>query len=121
MANSQAPVADPSLIEPGEFVTDEFRIDPFPIYKRLREYEPAYQDKFQNRWIISRYEDIWAIYKDNARFTRATYDPHGKHKFGSDSTMGFTLNDLGEGQDYIWLRGIVAGEFVGKRLEKRVP
>ena len=121
MASSQQLTADPSLIEPGEFVTDEFRIDPFPIYKRLREYEPAYQDKFQNRWIISRYEDIWAIYKDNERFTRATYDPHGKHKFGSDSTMGFTLNDLGEGQDYIWLRGIVAGEFVGKRLEKRVP
>ncbi|MYK26083.1 MAG: hypothetical protein F4052_03895, partial [Dehalococcoidia bacterium] len=102
MASSQQLTADPSLIEPGEFVTDEFRIDPFPIYKRLREYEPAYQDKFQNRWIISRYEDIWAIYKDNERFTRATYDPHGKHKFGSDSTMGFTLNDLGEGQDYIW-------------------
>ena len=121
MANSQQLTVDPSLIEPQEFVTDEFRIDPFPIYKRLREYEPAYQDKFQNRWIISRYEDIWAIYKDNERFTRATYDPHGKHKFGSDSTMGFTLNDLGEGQDYIWLRGIVAGEFVGKRLEKRVP
>ena len=112
---------DQSLIEPQEFVTDEFRINPFPIYKRLREYEPAYQDKFQNRWIISRYEDIWGIYKDNERFTRAIYDPHGKFKFGSDSAMGQTLNELGEGQDYIWLRGIVAGEFVGKRLEKRVP
>lgn len=117
-----APVqSDPSLIEPQEFVTDEFRIDPFPIYKRLREYEPVYQDKFQNRWIISRYEDIWAIYKNNAEFTRAIYNPHGKFKFGSDSSMGQTLNELGEGADYIWLRGIVAGEFVGKRLEKRVP
>ena len=113
--------SDPSLIEPQEFVTDEFRINPFPIYKRLREHEPVYQDKFQNRWIISRYEDIWAIYKDNERFTRAIYDPHGKFKYGSDTPLGQTLNELGEGQDYIWLRGIVAGEFVGKRLEKRVP
>ncbi|MBH76641.1 MAG: hypothetical protein CL897_00205 [Dehalococcoidia bacterium] len=113
--------SDPSLIEPHEFLTDEFRINPFPIYQRLREYDPVYQDKFQNRWIISRYEDIRAIYKDNNRFTRAVYNPHGKFKFGSDTTLGQTLNELGEGNDYIWLRGLVAGEFVGKRLEKRIP
>ena len=117
-----APVeADPSLIEPGEFLTEEFRVNPFPIYQRLREYEPIYQDRFQNRWIVSRYEDIWAIYKNNAQFTRAVYDPKGKFHFGSDTALGQTLNELGEGADYIWLRGIVAGEFVGNRLLKRVP
>ena len=117
-----APTAsDPSLIEPEEFLTESFRVDPFPVYRRLRDHEPVYQDKFQNRWIVSRYEDIRAIYKDNARFTRAVYDPHGKFKFGSDTPLGQTLNELGEGPDYVWLRGIVAGEFVGKRLEKRVP
>ena len=117
-----APTAsDPSLIEPEEFLTEAFRVDPFPVYRRLRDHEPVYQDKFQNRWIVSRYEDIRAIYKDNARFTRAVYDPHGKFKFGSDTPLGQTLNELGEGPDYVWLRGIVAGEFVGRRLEKRVP
>ena len=117
-----APTAsDPGLIEPEEFLTEAFRVDPFPVYRRLRDHEPVYQDKFQNRWIVSRYEDIRAIYKDNARFTRAVYDPHGKFKFGSDTPLGQTLNELGEGPDYVWLRGIVAGEFVGKRLEKRVP
>ena len=113
--------ADPSLIEPGEFLTEEFRVNPFPIYRRLREYEPIYQDRFQNRWIVSRYEDIWAIYKNNEQFTRATYDPKGKFHFGSDTALGQTLNELGEGADYIWLRGIVAGEFVGNRLLERVP
>ena len=117
-----APTAsDPSLIEPGEFLTEEFRVDPFPVYRRLREYEPVYQDKFQNRWIVSRYEDIWGVYKNNAQFTRAVYDPRGKFKFGSDTPLGQTLNELGEGPDYVWLRGIVAGEFVGKRLEQRAP
>ena len=117
-----APTAnDPGLIEPEEFLTEAFRVDPFPVYRRLRDHEPVYQDKFQNRWIVSRYEDIRAIYKDNARFTRAVYDPHGKFKFGSDTPLGQTLNELGEGPDYVWLRGIVAGEFVGKRLEQRVP
>ena len=117
-----APTAgDPGLIEPEEFLGESFRVDPFPVYRRLRDHEPVYQDKFQNRWIVSRYEDIRAIYKDNARFTRAVYDPHGKFKFGSDTPLGQTLNELGEGPDYVWLRGIVAGEFVGKRLEKRAP
>ena len=113
--------SDPSLIEPEEFLGESFRVDPFPVYRRLRDHEPVYQDKFQNRWIVSRYEDIRAIYKDNARFTRAVYDPHGKFQFGSDTPLGQTLNELGEGPDYVWLRGIVAGEFVGKRLEKRAP
>ncbi len=113
--------SDPSLIEPQEFLTEEFRIDPFPTYRRLRDHEPVYQDKFQNRWIISRYEDIRAIYRNNAEFTRAVYDPHGKFRFGSDTPLGQTLNELGEGPDYVWLRGIVAGEFVGKRLIARVP
>ena len=52
-----------TIVEPGEFLSEEFRLDPFPVYKRLRENTPVYQDKFQNRWIISRYEDIWNIYK----------------------------------------------------------
>ena len=112
---------DPSIIEPHEFMGEQFRVDPFPLYKRLRDFEPIYQDRFQNRWIISRYEDIWGIYKNNAQFTRAIYDPKGHFKFGSDTPLGQSLNELGEGQDYIWLRGIVAGEFVGKPLLARIP
>ena len=90
-----------TIVEPGEFLSEEFRLDPFPVYKRLRENTPVYQDKFQNRWIISRYEDIWNIYKNNEEFTRAVYDPKGKFKFGSDTALGATLNELGEGADYI--------------------
>jgi len=112
---------NPTIVEPGEFLTEEFRLNPFPVYKRLRDHTPVYQDKFQNRWIISRYEDIWDIYKNNEEFTRAVYNPKGKFKFGSDTALGATLNELGEGADYIWLRGIVAGEFVGERLIARIP
>ena len=115
------PETDPSLIEPNEFLTEEFRVNPFPLYKRLRDHEPIYQDRFQNRWIVSQYEDIWEIYKNNAEFTRAVYDPKGKFHFGSDTPLGQSLNELGEGSDYIWLRGIVAGEFVGQRLLARLP
>lgn len=115
------PETDPSLIEPNEFLTEEFRVNPFPLYKRLRDHEPVCQDRFQNRWIVSQYEDIWEIYKNNAEFTRAVYDPKGKFHFGSDTPLGQSLNELGEGSDYIWLRGIVAGEFVGQRLLARLP
>lgn len=113
--------SNPSIIEPGEFLGEGFRINPFPIYRRLREYEPIYQDRFQNRWIVSRYEDIWHIYKDEAEFTRAVYQQETKFQIGSDTPLGPTLNDLGEGQDYIWLRGVVAGEFVGQKLRSWLP
>ena len=63
--------SDPSLIEPQEFVTDEFRINPFPIYKRLREHEPVYQDKFQNRWISL------AVRGHLGAFTRTTRGSRG--------------------------------------------
>ena len=38
------------IIEPGEFLTEEHRIDPFPLYREIRDNDPVYQDKFQNRW-----------------------------------------------------------------------
>ena len=45
------------VIEPAEFLTEEHRIDPFPLYKKIRDNDPVYNDKFQNRWFISKYED----------------------------------------------------------------
>jgi pulcherriminic acid synthase len=112
---------DPSIIEPAEFLTEEFRVNPFPLYKRIRDYDPVYNDRFQNRWIISRYEDIWSLYKDKENVTRGVYNPKGKFKFGSDTPLGPTILDLGEGDEHTWARGIVAGEFVGQKLRAWLP
>src|SRR5215216_6515156 len=116
-----ATVADPSIIEPHEWNTEEHRIDPFPLYDRVRQYDPVYTDKLRNRWVVTRYEDIWNIYKNNEDFSRGRYDPKGKYKFGSESPLGPTILELGYGREHTWSRGIVAGEFVGKRLQSWLP
>ncbi len=67
------------VIEPTEFLTEEHRIDPFPLYKKIRDNDPGYNDKFQNRWFISKYEDIWKVYKNNEDVTRAIYDVKGNY------------------------------------------
>ena len=116
--------AEAPIIEPGEFLTEEYRIDPFPLYKKIRDWEPVYRDTFQNRFVVTRYADIWDAYKRSrpgGDFTRAVYDPKGKYKFGSESPLGPTILDMGEGEDHRWSRGIVAGEFVGKPLRRWLP
>ena len=109
------------VIEPAEFLTEEHRIDPFPLYKKIRDNDPVYNDKFQNRWFISKYEDIWKVYKNNEDFTRAIYDVKGNYEFGSDSPLGPTILEYGEGEEHRRQRGIVAGEFVGEKLKSWHP
>ena len=61
-ANMAAPAEAP-IIEPGEFLTEEHRINPFPLYQKIRDWEPVYRDTFQNRFVATRYADIWDAYK----------------------------------------------------------
>ncbi len=109
------------VIEPAEFLTEEHRLDTFPLYKKIRDNDPVYNDKFQNRWFISKYEDIWKVYKNNEDFTRAIYDVKGNYEFGSDSPLDPTILEYGEGEEHRRQRGIVAGEFVGEKLKSWLP
>ncbi len=118
-----APTEAP-IIEPGEFLTEEHRLNPFPLYKKIRDWEPVYHDQLQNRFVVTRYADIWDAYKrsrPNGDFTRGVYDPKGNYEFGSESPLGETILDMGEGPEHRWSRGIVAGEFVGKKLMSWLP
>ena len=45
-------------IDPREFDSPGFQKNPFPLYKRLRDHHPLFRDRFHNRWIISRYDDV---------------------------------------------------------------
>ncbi|MDX1580420.1 MAG: hypothetical protein R3360_02240, partial [Alphaproteobacteria bacterium] len=60
-------------VDPREFDTPEFQHDPFPVYKKLRDYHPVFHDRFHNRWIISRYDDIMAVFRDTEAYTRGQY------------------------------------------------
>ena len=64
-------------IDPREFDSPGYQKDPFPLYKRLRDHHPLFRDRFHNRWLISRYDDVNAAFQDNESFDRALYKVDG--------------------------------------------
>ncbi len=108
-------------IDPREFDQPAFQRNPFPLYKRLRDDHPLYHDRFHNRWIIGRYEDVVAAFQDNAGFDRALYKPGGLHKFGSEHVFGPNILEYGNSPQHRFLRNVVAGQFVGNRLDAFLP
>ncbi|HJP41324.1 MAG TPA: cytochrome P450 [Dehalococcoidia bacterium] len=108
-------------IDPREFDTPEFQRDPFPLYKRLRDHHPLYTDRFHNRWVVSRYEDVVSVFQNNEGFDRGVYDPSGPHEFGKNHVFGPNILEYGNSEEHRFLRNIVADQFVGKRLESYVP
>lgn len=108
-------------LDPRVFDSDEFQQDPFPIYKTLRDHHPVYHDRFHNRWIISRYEDVDACFQDNESFDRAMYKPDGPYEFGRRHVFGPNILEYGNSGEHRRLRNIVAGQFVGQKLQDFLP
>ncbi len=75
-------------LDPRVFDSEEFQRDPFPVYRSLRDHYPIFHDRFHNRWIVSRYEDVDACFQDNDSFDRAMYQPDGPYEFGKRHVFG---------------------------------
>ncbi|MXZ88856.1 MAG: cytochrome P450 [Dehalococcoidia bacterium] len=108
-------------IDPREFDSPDYRKDPFPVYKRLRDHRPLFRDGFHGRWVLSRYDDIVAVFQDNEHYDRATYNPDGPYRFGERSVFGPNILEYGNSQRHRWMRNIVADQFVGNRLQAFIP
>lgn len=108
-------------IDPREFDSQEFQSNPFPLYQRLRDHHPLFRDRFHNRWIISRYDDVNAAFQDNESFDRAMYQPDGPYVFGSSHVFGPNILEYGNSDRHRWLRNVVAGQFVGQGLVSFIP
>ncbi len=111
----------PHVIDPREFDGPDFQKDPFPLYKRLRDHHPIFHDRFHNRWIVSRYWDVDACFQDSTSFDRAVYKPDGPYKFGTNHVFGPNILEYGNSDEHRRLRNIVAGQFVGQKLDDFIP
>ena len=56
-------MADADLVTPG------FVRDPYPLLAELREREPVYWSDSVGGWLLTRYDDIVATFKDPERFS----------------------------------------------------
>lgn len=60
-----------SISAPVEFnpLSAEFRDNPHPFYRRLREVDPVHWSPFLGFWVLTRYADCAAILRDAKRFS----------------------------------------------------
>ena len=108
-------------IDPREFDSPGYQKNPFPMYQRLRDHHPLFRDRFHNRWMISRYDDVNAAFQDNDSFDRALYKVDGPYVFGSSHVFGPNILEYGNSDRHRWLRNIIAGQFVGQGLVSFIP
>lgn len=94
--------------------SEEYLLDPFPVWRRLREDQPLFYDDIAQRWILTRYDDVVAVLRDPAVYSARTYQERFRPIFGR------TLAEL-DGPRHIRERTIVAPAFVGKSLEGYRP
>lgn len=52
----------------------EIDIDPYPLYRRLRDEAPLYYNERLDFWAVSRFADVVAVAKDTQRFSSAKGD-----------------------------------------------
>jgi len=50
------------LIDPRIFLSAEFRRNPWPYYRILRDHYPVYFNKLNNTYYVTRYEDMTECY-----------------------------------------------------------
>jgi cytochrome P450 len=105
----------------------EYRRDPHPAWRRLREQAPVYRSRAFGSWIVTRYDDALALLRDDnfttdrsntvamkwiQRMTRR--DP------AMAAIVGRNLLTL-DGPEHLRLRGLVSKAFTPRRIEALRP
>ena len=68
-----SPTAPLSALADLDITDARFKADPFPFFARLREEAPVFQARAprgQRPWLITRYDDVLAVLKDDRRFVK---------------------------------------------------
>ena len=101
------------LVDPRVFDSTEFRRNPHPYYRILRDHYPVYWDRLHNRYLITRYTDVAAAYLDEETYNAI---PKGS----SNLVNGNTILELG-GREHARRRRMFGSELTGRALETRLP
>jgi cytochrome P450 family 109 len=60
---------------------DDWADDPYPLYRRLRDEAPVYFDEGSGAYVITRYDDVAAVFRDHHRFSsRAAAEVTGERE-----------------------------------------
>nr|MCU0260384.1 cytochrome P450 [Ilumatobacteraceae bacterium] len=101
------------LIDPRLFDSAEFRRNPYPYYRIMRDHHPVLHDPLHNCYWITRYDDVAAAYHDDELWNTI---PKGM----SSGVLGNTQLEL-SGVEHRRRRNLYGRHLVGKALDRRVP
>jgi cytochrome P450 len=107
---------------------EEIRSNPYPFYDMLRRHDPVHWDEEMGFWVLSRYEDIDALYTDD-RFSRAQGLMRGFERLseGNRSIASPVYHSFSQTVFYAdppyhtHLRGLMNHAFTPRRVERLRP
>ena len=109
-------------------ITDgQFKANPFPFYARLRQDAPAFAVKVrrgQPAWLITRYDDVLEVLKDDARFVKERQHAMSAEQLRKAPKMppmfgALERNLLGlDGADHDRLKALVHKAFTPRMIEQ---
>ncbi|MEZ5009758.1 MAG: cytochrome P450 [Chitinophagales bacterium] len=102
--------------------------NPFPLYKKAREEEPVFYNEELDYWVVTRHEDIKAIFTDwktftseNAQSPLQTLDPRAKKIMDDAGMIGLSGLSGRIPPDHTRIRRIVGMGFNISRFKKLEP
>jgi cytochrome P450 len=94
----------------GDLHASSYFDDPFPVWERLRHDQPLFHDTVDDRWLLTRYDDVAAVFRDHETYSTKPYE-----RIFTD-VIGPTMVQM-DGDDHDVRRAIVAPVLVGRKLE----
>ncbi len=96
-------------VRPEDLHAGPYFADPFPLWERLRHDQPVFHDTIDDRWLLTRYDDVVGVFRDPTTYSTLPY-----RRIFSD-VIGPTMVEM-DGPEHDVRRAIVAPELVGERL-----
>jgi cytochrome P450 len=110
------------------FTSQEFKRNPHPIFEELRDSQPLFKFALPNSinaWMVTRYEDVQEILKDNTRFTKdrlAVFSPEAALLATPPAMQLFNRHMLlTDPPDHSRLRNLVSKAFTPRVIEQLRP
>ena len=102
-----------STVDPASLHDEAFAADPFPVWERLRHEAPLFYDAVDEVYLLTRYEDVAAVLRDDVTYSTWIY------KTWFATVMGDTFAQY-DGDRHARERARVAPHLVGAPLERRL-
>ncbi len=119
MSAAAVPTAPPVEFNP---LLPEFRLNPYPTYRRLQEEDPVHQSMIPGTWVLSRYADVMMVLRD-ARFGRADAERFWGERLGEGPALPVISKWMlfRDPPDHTRLRTLVTKAFTPRTIENLRP